>query len=340
MGGVCWGAVWLLGRAFSVRTPLWFSDTALVLVIFASFLLSLALVWDGLLCGLGAVRAVRRRLRGEPPAGRWWREWRAHGFLSLGWWPLAFVLLTIHLLLGTSTVSQISLQLLASGTTQWLDAFYWGLEGPFLRWLLASGVNVTLWETVYNSGWQAEMTVLFVVLVVTRSAAAAAGFCVSFVLLFYLGRLVGLLSPVMGPAFFVPEHFAYLEGSLTEQMMARVEERMLAGPTELEEGAVWLGGVAAMPSLHVGMVSLAAWWLVRAVRWLAPLAALWVLAVWTSTVLLGWHYAVDGLGGLVVAVGCIALTDRILGPLGLAWSARPRGGEPVPPAAVGRPPTN
>jgi len=134
----------------------------------------------------------------------------------------------------------------------------------------------------------------------------------SFVLLFYLGRLLGLVTPVMGPAFYVSHHFRYLHGSVTEWMMHRVYATIVAGPDAAEQGAVLLGGVGAMPSLHVGMVALAAYWLFVAVPRALPVALLWVALVWTATLVLGWHYALDGLGGIVTAAICIFLTKRIL----------------------------
>jgi len=63
-----------------------------------------------------------------------------------------------------------------------------------------------------------------------------------------------------------------------------------------------------MPSLHVGMVSLTAYWLGVGRRLTLFFGVPWVAAVWISTVLLGWHYALDGFGGMVLAALCIAVT--------------------------------
>jgi hypothetical protein len=257
---------------------------------------------------------------------RWWSVWRRWGFFSIGVWPLVFVGITMFFMIGTANVSNISLKLLET-TTTWNDAFFWAIEEPLLVALTSKPINLDFWETIYNSAWNAEMLALSAVLVATRCPVWGARFCVSFILLFYLGRLIGLASPVLGPALFAPEHFGYLEGSITNSMMQSVSATIEAGPNGIEKSAILLGGVAAMPSLHVGMISLASWWLARSVHIATPFVVLWLLTVWTSTVLLGWHYVLDGLGGILTAALCIWLTSLILKGL--------RVGEPAP--AIGVP---
>jgi membrane-associated phospholipid phosphatase len=60
-------------------------------------------------------------------------------------------------------------------------------------------------------------------------------------------------------------------------------------------------GIAAFPSLHGAVPA----YLARATRpdwWRWP-AWLLTLVTWFCSVLLGWHYLVDGTGGILVAVG-------------------------------------
>lgn len=330
VGFVCLNLALIVGLFAGVRGALWFRDGHWLLLAFGSFLAGVGATWDTLLLAVGGLRRVLARGSIGPPV-RPSELWRRRGFFSLGPWPLLLVLVTIYFLVGTSNISYISLELLET-SPRWQDALFWELEGPLLVALTRGGVRMDLWQTVYNSGWNAEMLALFAVIVSSRCPARVAAFCVSFLLLFYVGRLIGLAAPVMGPAFFVPDHFTHLEGSLTGWMMEQVAATMQAGSSALATGATRLGGVAAMPSLHVGMVALAGWWLVRSLPWLAPLVVLWVLAVWTSTVLLGWHYLLDGLGGIATAALCIAGTRPILCWLGVDAGTTVRAA-PVPVAA-------
>jgi len=57
-----------------------------------------------------------------------------------------------------------------------------------------------------------------------------------------------------------------------------------------------------MPSLHIGITVMAAWYLAKHVKWTLWLSVPWIILTWLSTVMLGWHYALDGVGGIVVAL--------------------------------------
>lgn len=80
----------------------------------------------------------------------------------------------------------------------------------------------------------------------------------------------------------------------------------------IEEGGILLGGISAMPSLHIGMVTLTSYWLYTTRRWTLIATVPWVIMVWTSTVVLGWRYVVDGLGGLLLAIFSIWLTRYLM----------------------------
>jgi membrane-associated phospholipid phosphatase len=141
------------------------------------------------------------------------------------------------------------------------------------------------------------------------------------IILFYTGRFLGVINPVMGPAFFKPEFYTYLDGSVTDSAMQKVAEIMAISPDiAKEESGVMLGGVSAMPSLHMGMVSLTAFWLAIAKPITLSVTIPWVLMVWTSTVVLGWHYILDGAGGIVLALICVLLTQWILLAYGITQS--------------------
>lgn len=74
----------------------------------------------------------------------------------------------------------------------------------------------------------------------------------------------------------------------------------------------------AMPSLHVGLTWLAASYHISLSRHVWPLVGLWLTTTWASTIILGWHYVLDGLGGILVAI--IAL--KAVKPLLIGMQAR------------------
>jgi membrane-associated phospholipid phosphatase len=158
--------------------------------------------------------------------------------------------------------------------------------------------------------------------VIGRGPRIALHYCVSMIVLFYVGRFLGVLNPVMGPAFYRPELFGYLDGSFTGKVMQSMSWLLHITPQEAQnKGGILLGGVSAMPSLHIGMVTLTAYWLAVTKRKTLFVTVPWVLLVWTSTVVLGWHYILDGVGGVALGVICVWLTLWVLDRAGVPLKA-------------------
>lgn len=289
----------------------WFADATALLVILLVVLLLLAVVWDGALVSLGLIS--QRLFGGSARYGSWptVESLRDLRFFTCGPLPIPMLLLTAAAIHGTSNITLISLDLL-QGTTQWRDPVLWGIEGALLAHLQNLDINAAAWDRLYHSAWGIEVIAAFALIIVGRGPRIMLRYCVSMILLFYIGRLLGVINPVMGPAFYRPELFTYLDGSVTHQAMKVVAEVMAISPAEaMDRGGVLLGGVSAMPSLHVAMVTLTTYWLAFAARWTLYITIPWVLAVWTSTVVLGWHYILDGVGGFVLA-GASVLVTRLL----------------------------
>lgn len=304
LGALALGTTAVAASLAGARFSLWLEHTDVLLFTVLAHLATCALAWD---LALLAVGWARGRALPDGATG----PWRRFGFISLGATPVLWVLLSAYAVIGTSNITLVSLELL-QGVTVWRDPALWRIEGGLLSSLAALPVHVGFWDSLYHGAWVIELTALFGLLVLERRRERVLGFCASFVLLFYLGRFLGLLNPVQGPAFHRPELFAHVEGSLSAHAMQKIGELMASAPSQVDLSAALLGGVSAMPSLHVGMVSLTVFWLALASRRTLWLGVPWVLAVWTSTVLLGWHYVLDGLGGIALALGCVALVRRVL----------------------------
>lgn len=314
------GAVTTALLAAVVGSPFvpWFRDTPLLLAAMLGLLLLMGIAWDGSLVSIGlAADALRRRAGrpGDAPLGV--VAMRARRFFSCGPAPIAMLLATAVAILGTSNITLLNLELL-SHSTQWRDPLFWRLEGGVLERIAALPIDTAAWDRLYHSAWGIELVAAFALVVVGRGSRIVLHYCVTMIVLFYVGRLLGVLNPVMGPAFYRPEVFAYLDGSVTGEAMRMVAQVMASPPERaLHSGGILLGGVSAMPSLHVAMVAVTAYWLARAARWTAWVTAPWVVLVWTSTVVLGWHYVVDGAGGIVLGAACVWIAVRLL----RAWGA-------------------
>ena len=294
---------WLAAAAIGAPFDPLLRHTGLILLLALGYVLALGCLWDATLVG-GAL-ALRRDARGC---------WQRRGFFSLGAWPLLLLLPAVYSVIATSNIALMSLHLLHQAPN-WRDPTLWSIESPLLTRLTAWTTNVQAWDILYQGCWLLELLGVFLLIVTTRHLRSVTQLCLSFILLFYVGRLAGLVNPVMGPAFYKPELYGFLDGTVSQTMMQSVFEVMSTPPGEVQPSAALLGGISAMPSLHVAMVALTAYWLAAARRWTLYGTVPWVLGVWVATVVLGWHYALDGLCGFALAAFCIYVARRVGAPI-------------------------
>ncbi len=73
---------------------------------------------------------------------------------------------------------------------------------------------------------------------------------------------------------------------------------------QYETGRNTFGGISAFPSMHnalAALMALAAW---QAHRWLGILMTAFTVLIFAGSILLAWHYAVDGIAGIAIAFPC------------------------------------
>ena len=75
------------------------------------------------------------------------------------------------------------------------------------------------------------------------------------------------------------------------------------GLWEAKESAVWLpfGGISAMPSIHLAMATIFALLALRVHKWLGVVFIGYLCIMQIGSVILGWHYAIDGYVGIILA---------------------------------------
>lgn len=144
---------------------------------------------------------------------------------------------------------------------------------------------------------------LVIALVWSRDTAAGAWYVTAIAVDWVLGVLVYFALPTLGPVYARPEMFEDLARTdvtaLQEMMMAERQE-VLVNPFTTDA----VQTIAAFASLHVGLcvTAVVVAELLR-LHW-GLRAFLWVFLALTvpSTVYLGWHYAVDAVGGALLGV--------------------------------------
>lgn len=147
-------------------------------------------------------------------------------------------------------------------------------------------------------------------------AARRRNFAFACALLSVAGSWLYLTMPALGPCYAYPELFAGVTGEIrhaagTQAALGVNYARMVAGRDgTLSQFNPYLG-VAAFPSLHVGAHWLFALWARRHARAMfVPLVVATALT-FVASVATGWHYAVDGYAGMLLAWLVLALADRV-----------------------------
>jgi hypothetical protein len=147
----------------------------------------------------------------------------------------------------------------------------------------------------------------------TRHRAVRQRAVIAFLLMWIVGgTAVAYLVPSAGPVYY--RHVAADVGAYGPlvsrldavgkeggELYARANQRML---WQTRQESQWepFGGISAMPSLHVGIAvlfALVAWSLSRP---LGVILAVYAVAIQIGSVVLAWHYAVDGYAGAALAI--------------------------------------
>lgn len=129
------------------------------------------------------------------------------------------------------------------------------------------------------------------------------------VLLWIVGAWLYVALPALDPCYRFPDiwlplrehlpHTQFLQGLLWNNYHAF--RQFLAGqPVRIN----LLYGLSAFPSLHVAYVFLVYLWIRRLTRWGGPLFAAITVIIFVGSLVTGWHYLVDAIAGIALAVLC------------------------------------
>jgi len=162
--------------------------------------------------------------------------------------------------------------------------------------LPALGLFYGLWHAAHLGG---------ILWVIHWSSAGKARHIVSFMLTWLIGMFFAYVFSSAGPLF-----VGLYDPAIAPESVRKPAEILWANYQA--QGALVGGGISAFPSLHV---AIGAWLAIvlrdRGFTWLG---IAYLLGIFVSSVILGWHYVLDGIAGMGVAV----LADRV----SRAWLSR------------------
>ncbi len=224
---------------------------------------------------------------------------------------------------------------LATWSYSWLKVFVPHLNGRVTDPLLAAadlrlhlGINPNrfvielfphpaLWRglDVYYAGFVFTLGAGFALLASALDVRERARFAAGFAVLWIAGAWLYVAMPSLGPCYVFPEDYAAVRSHLplqteTQRLLIAQYRSVISG---LKPGDVLnpVFGVAAMPSLHVaGQAFLAFAFRKRHPR-LSLLFGVLSALTFLGSLVTGWHYAVDGYAGVLLAWGAWRLGTRL-----------------------------
>lgn len=230
--------------------------------------------------------------------------------LSLDWSPLpkfAFAMALMWLQFVALTWAKAMIPVMSP---MWADIPLANVEAAILTrdaWLLLPAPTPWL-ETLYFL-WPLAICVGFVVAYFQKRETALLAF---FLCVGLLGVFGQFLLPSGGPIFFERLGFGdrFAAMPIPGKTMAVSDMLWTAYSSRSLEFAV---GISAFPSIHVATTA----WMAFALRhWMAYA---YLVVIFFGSIMLGWHYALDGVAGIVGASICFAIAKAALAP-------RERGG--------------
>ena len=215
--------------------------------------------------------------------------------------PLTGIIILFFMLFGVANAQDWS-EVYRQSVVHWHDPALWRLEEGVILYLQDSFLNIPwFWDFIYLSFWN-YLLLVFAILYKNQKYYDLGIASIAIVVSFFLTRWIALYYPTAGPVFYRPEFFD-LAGTSSFSMQEMLRAYM-AG--EIGQNG-FIPGTMGMPSLHVGLTFLATGLLAWHVRWTLWLTLPWSCLIWLSTVMLGWHYILDGLGGLGIAACSVLL---------------------------------
>jgi membrane-associated phospholipid phosphatase len=227
--------------------------------------------------------------------------------LALGWWKHRDLRWG---LLKTLTVVRIALPFCVLLMIYRALNFYIPLFSPIDRdhWLMAAdewmfGTQPSLWLQSFVTPWLTDwfsfvymawfpMIFITLLLLYLKSQQTVTAYVTSALFSFYIGYFCYTLVPAVGPLYTLADQYtvSLTGGALTDLQTGVVVQKDLAVPRDV------------FPSLHTAISCVMFWYIAKyRRRWIWMYAPM-VISILISTVYLRYHYVIDVIAGILLAV--------------------------------------
>lgn len=173
--------------------------------------------------------------------------------------------------------------------------------------LFGAPVVAFLFDKLYVL-WYLLKPLVLAYFAMTPDRKAHVSFYTAYFAMWIFGGLLSVALPSLGPVYTHPEWFTNLNAAIAGKLQTQLMTHYEAALAHPEKYKVFIyEGVAAFPSLHVGIAAIFAFFVFQVNRGIGAFFIAYAVIVQIGSVLLGWHYAIDG----YFAIGMAYLFFRI-----------------------------
>lgn len=166
---------------------------------------------------------------------------------------------------------------------------------------------------IYFGGYRG-IVILAIFLVIRFDARVIRVLFVSMALTYLVCIVVTSLYPSLGPCFFEPDRFHWIQNSAVidnqERLWTFREHVVESGHLGQEFMAIPFMGIAAFPSLHVGNLIVVAVLSLRYCKLALPIVLYYLIGTILAATCFGWHYIIDYFGGALFAIAITLTVDK------------------------------
>ena len=253
------------------------------------------------------VRVAVAAWRKELPA--FWRRIRTPGWLSDTARLVVFGALTVHAYSWIKLLVPLLHRRLFDQELWDLDQKMFFGHSPTVLFLnlFADTTALRVIDSTYAHIFFASMTMAFAFFLSSPSRRLRMAFTSGNTVMWLTGAWLYMLIPSVGPAFSFPDVWLPFETGLPiTQHMQRIlmnnYQNVLKLPSGTAGNIELVLGTAAFPSLHVAFQTFAFFWMRRIWIYGEIMFGIFAFVILIGSVVTGWHYLIDGIAGMVLAV--------------------------------------
>ncbi|RWC78206.1 MULTISPECIES: phosphatase PAP2 family protein [unclassified Mesorhizobium] len=187
-------------------------------------------------------------------------------------------------------------------------------------WIVESPLAVHFLNLCYNLWFVVLLSAIFSSVAAARDSLLRHQFLLSFMLVWLIGGFgIALIFSSAGPCYYARLGLGDLYQPLMDALQSAnrqypiwalsLQDRLWDGYQGLPSGSM---GISAFPSMHVASAVLIALYATRLSVSLGTLMWIFAVLIMLGSVVLGWHYAIDGYAGALIALAIWKITGAAL----------------------------